>query len=153
VKTTGKSAAIGSDHAGIDGRAAAIVVLEQHGFTVEEFGPNQGESADYPDLAHQVAQRVESGEVDFGVLVCGTGQGMAMAANRHLGVRAAVITDAFTAEMARAHNNANVACFGERVIGIEGISALLPIFLDTSFEGGRHGRRVDKIESDGREAR
>ena len=106
----------------------------------------EGESADYPDLAHEVASKVESGEARFGVLVCGTGQGMAMSANRHPGVRAAVITDAFTAEMARGHNDANVACFGERVVGVEAIAALLAKFLETPFEGGRHARRVGKIE-------
>ena len=96
-----KRAVIGSDHAGIAGRKRAAEVLAAHGFTVVELGPEEGESADYPDLAHQVASQVESGEATRGVLVCGTGQGMAMAANRHVGVRAAVITDAFTAEMAR----------------------------------------------------
>ena len=96
--------------------------------------------------SQHVARGVEGGTAEVGVLVCGTGQGMAMSANRHPGVRAAVITDAFTAEMARGHNNANVACFGERVVGVEQITSLLKVFLETEFEGGRHARRVDKIE-------
>ncbi|MGA1201665.1 MAG: ribose 5-phosphate isomerase B [Planctomycetota bacterium] len=141
------SAIVGSDHAGIEGRRTAASILRDHGFEVTEVGPSEGESADYPDLAHEVASRVESGAARFGVLVCGTGQGMAMAANRHSGVRAAVIADAFTAEMSRAHNDANIACFGERVIGIQGIEALLEVFLRTDFEGGRHERRVGKIET------
>ena len=141
-----KRAVVGSDHAGIAGRKRAAEVLAAHGFTVIELGPEEGESAGYPDLAHQVANQVESGEATRGVLVCGTGQGMAMAANRHVGVRAAVITDAFTAEMARGHNNANVACFGERVVGVDQIATLLAKFLETEFEGGRHARRVEKIE-------
>ena len=141
-----RNAIVGSDHAGIAGRQAAAEVLRSAGYTVTEVGPTEGESADYPDLAHEVARGVEGGTAEVGVLVCGTGQGMAMSANRHPGVRAAVITDAFTAEMARGHNNANVACFGERVVGVEQITALLKVFLETEFEGGRHARRVDKIE-------
>jgi ribose 5-phosphate isomerase B len=141
-----KRASVGSDHAGIAGRQAAVRTLRAHGYDVEELGPAEGESADYPDLAHRVATQVASGEASVGVLVCGTGQGMAMSANKHAGVRAAVITDEFTAKMSRAHNDANVACFGERVIGTDRIEELLAAFLETDFEGGRHERRVEKIE-------
>ena len=141
-----KRAVVGSDHAGIAGRKRAVETLRSLGYEVEELGPDEGESADYPDLAHQVASRIEGGQASTGVLVCGTGQWMAMAANRHPGVRAAVITDEFTAEMSRGHNNANVACFGERVVGVAQIAELLTKFLGTEFEGGRHARRVDKIE-------
>lgn len=138
--------AVGSDHAGFEGRQAVIEVIEARGGEVVDFGPPAPESVDYPDYAHQVAEAVENGEVDFGVLVCGTGQGMAMSANRHAGVRAAVITDSFTAEMSRSHNDANIACFGERVVGVAGIRELLPIFLESTFEDGRHATRVRKIE-------
>ncbi len=139
-------ASVASDHAGIEGRRVAARILRERGYDVEEIGPAEGESVDYPDLAHQVAEKVGTGEAAIGVLVCGTGLGMSMAANRHSGVRAAVITDRFTAEMSRAHNDANIACFGERVIGADQIEVLLPIFLDREFDGERHQRRVEKIE-------
>ena len=138
--------AIGSDHVGREGREAVRRFVEKLSGEVVDFGTESAESVDYPDFAHRVATAVEQGEVDFGVLVCSTGQGMAMAANRHPGVRAAVITDDFTARMSRAHNNANVACFGQRVVGAESIPGLLEIFLEAEFEGDRHVRRVQKIE-------
>ncbi|MEC9477473.1 MAG: ribose 5-phosphate isomerase B [Planctomycetota bacterium] len=141
-------AIIGSDHAGINGRKEAVEVLRSRGWDIEEKGPETAEeSADYPDVAHLIATAVTTGEAQLGVLVCGTGQGMAMTANRYAGARAAVITDAFTAEMSRAHNDANIACFGERVIGQEQIAAHLQTFLDTPFEGGRHEGRVGKIDN------
>ena len=138
--------AVGSDHAGFAGRQVAIRTLKELGIACIDLGAKEGESVDYPDYAHQVAEAVQSRSVDFGVLVCGTGQGMAMSANKHPGVRAAVITDDFTARMSRAHNDANVACFGERVIGAEAIDGLLRVFLDSAFENDRHTRRVAKIE-------
>ena len=122
------------------------LLLRERGFEVEEHGPADAESVDYPDISHRVAADVASGAASVGVLICGTGQGMAMAANRHLGIRAAVVTDEFTCKMARAHNDANLACFGERVIGTEKAIELLGVFLDTEFEGGRHRRRVEKID-------
>ncbi|MAJ29309.1 ribose 5-phosphate isomerase B [bacterium TMED181] len=138
---------IGSDHAGIDGRNAVASVLENRGWEVHHIGPSApDEKADYPDIAHDVATGVTSDDAEIGILVCGTGQGMAMTANKYPGVRAAVITDSFTAEMSRGHNDANIACFGERVLGTEKIAELLAIFLDTPFEGGRHGTRVNKID-------
>lgn len=138
-------ASVGSDHAGIAGRRAAARLLRDRGYEVEELGPAEGESADYPDIAHRVAERVAAGEVAVGVLVCGSGQGMAMAANRHPGVRAAILFDEGTATLARSHNDANLAAFGERQVGAERIPAILDVFLDTPFEGGRHARRVAKI--------
>jgi ribose 5-phosphate isomerase B len=138
-------ASVGSDHAGIAGRRAAAALLRDRGYEVEEFGPAEGESADYPDIAHRVAERVAAGEASVGVLVCGSGQGMAMAANRHPGIRAAILADEETAALARGHNDANIACFGERKVGAERIPALLGVFLATPFEGGRHQRRVAKI--------
>ncbi|OUU20117.1 MAG: ribose 5-phosphate isomerase B [Planctomycetia bacterium TMED53] len=140
-------AMIGSDHAGIDGRNAVAAVLADRGWEIQHLGPsNVDEKTDYPDVAHDVAAGVTSGDAEIGILVCGTGQGMAMTANKYCGIRAAVITDAFTAEMARGHNDANVACFGERVLGADKITELLGVFLDTPFEGGRHGDRVNKID-------
>ena len=138
--------AIGSDHAGFDARQEAIRLLRKRDIEVIDMGPEEKSSVDYADFAHRVARAVAGGEVDLGVLVCGTGLGMSMSANRHVGVRAAVISNEFTAEMARAHNDANVACFGERVIGVDGIAKLLAVFLDTDFDGDRHTRRVEKIE-------
>ncbi|MFN0059066.1 MAG: ribose 5-phosphate isomerase B [Planctomycetota bacterium] len=139
--------AIGSDHAGFEGRQAARKALEEYGCTILDLGTPTKESVDYPDFAHEVARAVETGQADLGVLVCSTGQGMAMAANRHAGIRAALITNDLTARMSRAHNDANIACFGEQVVGAAGIPALLKIFLDTRFEGDRHARRVRKIET------
>ena len=141
-----KKVAIASDHAGFDGRDAAIEVVRAMGWEAIDAGPSSKDSVDYPDFAHRVAAMVQTGEADYGVLICGTGQGMAMSANRHPRVRAAVITDELTASMARQHNDANVACFGERVIGVEAIAKLLKLFLETEFEGDRHARRVGKIE-------
>ena len=138
--------AFASDHNGLQGRLQALEVGRQLGARVIDYGPDTANSVDYPDYAHRVANAVETGEADFGVLVCGTGQGMAMAANRHRGVRAAVITDAPTARMSRAHNDANVACFGEKVVGADAVSDLLRIFLETRFEEDRHSRRVRKID-------
>lgn len=123
-----------------------MAIAAARGLEVIDLGPPNSESVDYPDYAHLVAEAIASGKADVGVLVCGTGQGMAMAANRHPHVRAAVITDEVTAELARAHNDANVACFGEKVIGAPRIAELLAVFLDSRFEGGRHARRVEKIE-------
>ncbi len=137
---------LGSDHAGIEGRRAAIAAATALGYEIEDLGPTESNSVDYPDYAHRVASAVQRGDADYGVLVCGTGLGMSMAANRHAGVRAAVITDEFTAEMSRAHNNANVACFGERVLGPPRIGDLLKIFLERRFDDDRHSDRVRKID-------
>jgi ribose 5-phosphate isomerase B len=101
---------------------------------------------DYPDFAHAVANAVAGGEAERGILICGTGIGMSLAANRHSGVRAALCHDAFTAEMARRHNDANVLCVGARSTGQGVIEQIARIFLDTPFEGDRHQRRVEKIE-------
>jgi len=138
--------AVGADHAGLRGRQVVLEVLQELGLEIMDFGVEEDRSVDYPDYAHQVANAVAGGSADLGVLVCGTGQGMAMSANRHSGVRAAVVTDDFTARMSREHNNANVACFGERVVGADGIEGLLKAFLESSFAGDRHARRVAKIE-------
>lgn len=137
---------VGSDHAGLTLKRVLVGVLEELGYEVADVGTHDDASTDYPDWAHRVAAAIASGEHDRGLLVCGTGVGMAMSANRHAGVRAAVCSDTFSARMTRAHNDANVLCLGERVVGVGLARDILEIFLSTDFEGGRHARRVGKIE-------
>ena len=137
----------GSDHAGLGLRAEAIRVAREKGFEVDDLGPFSGESVDYPDYARKVAEAVASGRVRFGVLVCGTGIGMSISANKVKGVRAAHCTTEYEARMARAHNDANVLCVGERVLGSGQAGAVVAAFLSQPFEGGRHQRRVDKIKA------
>jgi ribose 5-phosphate isomerase B len=138
--------AIASDHAGVELKAALLEVIRAGGRDVRDLGPAATTSVDYPDFAHRVANAVATGEAAMGVLICGTGIGMSLTANRHPGVRAALCHDAFTAEMARRHNDANILCMGARVTGSGVAEQILRIFLDTTFEGGRHQRRVDRIE-------
>lgn len=137
---------IASDHAGVELKTGLCRLLRASGREVRDLGPNDTTSVDYPDFAHKVANEVASGEAAMGVLICGTGIGMSLSANRHPGVRAALCHDAFTAEMARRHNDANVLCVGARVTGPGVAEQMLRIFLDTPFEGGRHQRRVERIE-------
>jgi ribose 5-phosphate isomerase B len=135
----------GSDHAGLALRAEAVRIAKAGGWEVEDLGPFSGESVDYPDYARRVAEAVAGGRARFGVLVCGTGIGMSIAANKVKGIRAAHCTTEFDARMARAHNDANVLCVGERVVGAGLAAAIVKTFLETPFEGGRHQRRVEKI--------
>ena len=137
---------IASDHAGVVLKAELIEIIREIGREVRDLGPADTQSVDYPDFAHRVAEAVSSGEAEMGVLVCGTGIGMSLSANRHPGIRAALCHDAFTAEMARRHNDANILCMGARVIGGGVAAHMTKIFLATNFEGGRHQRRVDRIE-------
>lgn len=136
---------IGADHAGFEAKERLIRTLKALGHAVIDVGTDSKESVDYPDFAAQVGMQVADGEAQRGVLVCGTGIGMAMTANKVKGVRAAVVTDEFTAEMSRKHNDANVLCMGARVLTPEKMENLVRIFLATSFEGGRHEGRVAKI--------
>lgn len=138
----------GSDHAGFALKQQLIGVAAELGYEVRDVGTHTTDSTDYPDYAHQVATAVAAGE-GIGLLVCGSGIGMSMTANRHRGVRAAVCTDVFSAHVAREHNDANVLCMGQRVTGPGLAVDILRTFLGASFEGGRHARRVDKIEIDG----
>lgn len=138
--------AIASDHAGVAVKAEVHRRLQQLGFDVEDLGPADTTSVDYPDYAHLLARAVADGRVARGVLICGTGIGMSMAANRHRDVRAALCHDAYTAEMARRHNDANVLCLGARVLGAGVIEQIVDVFMMTEFEGDRHQRRVAKIE-------
>ena len=138
--------AAASDHAGFPLKNHLVAWLSAHGHEVTDLGTHSAESTDYPDFAHEVARRIASGEVERGLLVCGTGIGMSIAANRHAGVRAARCLTEYDARMARAHNDANVLALGERVTGAGLAEAILETFLATAFEGGRHARRVQKIE-------
>ena len=136
---------IGSDHAGYAAKQALIASLKKMGHSVTDAGTDSADSVDYPDFAAQVGRAIAESEAERGVLICGTGIGMAMAANKIAGVRAAVVTDAFTAEMSRRHNDANVLAMGARTHTIEKMQELAKIFLETPFEGGRHAGRVEKI--------
>lgn len=139
--------ALGSDHAGLTLKAAIRAHLETAGHQVADLGAYETASTDYPDHAHKVTDAVVSGEAERGILVCGTGQGMAMTANKVPGVRAAVVADPFSAEMAMLHNNAKVLCLGERVVGAAVALQCVDAWVGADFEGGRHQRRVAKMES------
>lgn len=136
---------LASDHAGLSLKSVVAARLEERGTEVEDLGTHAGEPADYPDIAEAVARTVARGDASMGVLVCGTGIGVSIAANKIAGVRAAVCRSGYEARMARLHNDANVLCLGERVTGPGLVEDILDEWLDTSFEGGRHQRRVDKI--------
>lgn len=139
----GLKIAIGADHAGFDYKQALIDALA--GNEVKDFGTYSDASADYPDFAHPVALGVESGDFDFGILVCGSGNGVAMSANKHQGIRAAICWNEELAERARSHNDANIVCISARHISIELAKQIVDLFLNTKFEGGRHANRVNKI--------
>ncbi|PST84217.1 ribose 5-phosphate isomerase B [Pedobacter yulinensis] len=137
--------AIGADHAGFDYKEMLRDYLANQ-YELKDFGTYSSESADYPDFAHPVSLAVESGEFDFGVLVCGSGQGVAITANKHQHIRAALCWTVDIARLSRQHNNANVICIPSRFVS-EGLATeMTEAFLTTDFEGGRHSRRVDKIE-------
>lgn len=135
-----------SDHAGFELKELLAERARESGHEVVDLGPLTEDPVDYPDFAHDLARRISAGEAESGVLICGTGIGMAIAANRHPGVRAALCHDAFTAELARRHNNANVLCMGGRTTGSGVAIQMLDIFLATPFDGGRHALRVQKVE-------
>ena len=133
-------------HAGVAIKPDVISMLETRGHEVIDLGPFTKERVDYTDFAHLLSQKVLAHEGTQGILICGSGIGMSLAANKHNGIRAALCHDAYTAKMARAHNDANVLCFGERIVGLGVIESMLEAWCDTSFEGGRHACRVSKIE-------
>lgn len=137
--------AIGADHAGFELKERLKSWLEQNGFAVKDFGTASESSADYPDFAHPVASAVEKREVDLGVLTCGSGNGVAITANKHQGIRAAVCWNEDLAALARQHNDANVLCLPARHIDPDLAEKILDRFLHSAFEGGRHERRVGKI--------
>lgn len=136
---------IASDHGGVLLREKIILHLEEKGYSVIDHGTHSRESVDYPDYSRLVVKDIENKKADLGVLVCGTGIGMSIAANKSKGIRAAVVGDVFSAQATRAHNNTNVLCLGERVTG-EGLAlTILDTWLETEYEGGRHQTRLDKI--------
>jgi len=139
--------AIASDHAGFQLKQFVIGHLEQKGMVVVDLGPNQANRCDYPDYAREVCESIQRGDSDWGVLVCGTGIGMSITANKFHGIRAAVVTDPFCASATRKHNDANVLCLGERVIGIGLAQNIIDAWCSSTFEGGRHKIRLDKLHS------
>jgi ribose 5-phosphate isomerase B len=141
-----KPLALGADHAGFALKEELKRALQRDNVAFEDLGTHDESSVDYPDFAHRVASGVASGAYRLGVIVCGTGLGVAMAANRHAGVRAAPCTDAYAARMTRLHNDANILCLGARIVGAGLAEDILKAFLATEFEGGRHAKRVAKIE-------
>ncbi len=137
---------IGSDHAGFELKEHLKKALDRRGIAYQDVGTHSAEPVDYPDFAHEVARAVGSGEAERGLLVCGSGQGMAMVANKYEGVRAALPHDEASARLSREHNDANVLALGGRVVSPEAAERILDAWLQTPFAGGRHQRRVDKID-------
>lgn len=137
--------AIGSDHAGFDYKTTLVDYLKKLGHEVKDFGPSSADSVDYPDFAHPVATSVESQENELGILICGSANGVAITANKHQGIRAAIAWQNEIAALARQHNNANVLCIPARFIDIELAKKITQTFTTTEFEGGRHANRVIKI--------
>jgi len=138
---------IGTDHAGIDLKDYTVELLKEKGHEVIDLGPFSKDRVDYPDYAVKVSHSVLENPEAQGILICGSGIGMSMAANRHTGIRAALCHDAYTATVARAHNDANILCFGERIIGKGVAESVLDAWIAGSFDGGRHVGRVKKIEA------
>ncbi len=137
--------AIGCDHAGFDCKEDLISILESKGLTYKDFGTFSTDSVDYPDFAHPVAHAVEKHEASFGILLCGSANGVAISANKHQGIRAAICWGEELAELARKHNDANIICIPARFVRDGDAEKMLDVFMNTSFEGGRHQTRVDKI--------
>ena len=138
--------AIGSDHGGYELKLEVIKHLKDRGFEVTDYGCDSTASCDYPIYGKAVAEAIAAGKQDLGILICGTGIGMSMAANKKKGIRAAACSDYFSAKFTRAHNNANVLCLGERVVGYGLACELVDVFLSTPFEGGKHQLRIDMFE-------
>ena len=142
-----ETVAIASDHAGVELKSMLKKELDQAGYVILDLGTEGPQSVDYPDFADKLARAIREGEAKRGVLVCGSGIGISIAANRHPEVRAALVHDALGARMSRQHNDANVICFGGRLIGPDVARDCLKVFLSTTFEGGRHATRVAKLTS------
>jgi len=137
--------AVGSDHGGLELKEAIKASLSVRGLDVDDYGTDNGDSVDYPDFAEKVAAAVSRGDIELGILVCGTGIGMSIVANKFPGVRAALATDEFMAQMAKEHNNANVLVLGGRVLAKDLAFKMVNVWLDSTYEAGRHQRRLDKI--------
>ena len=139
--------AIGSDHGGYEYKEQIVSHLKEKGYECVDVGTYSTDSCDYPVIARAVTTKITTGEADRGILICGTGIGMSIVANKVKGIRAALCGDTFSARASRAHNNSNVLCLGERVIGINLAMDIVDIWLESKFEGGRHQRRVDMMEN------
>lgn len=137
--------AIGSDHGGYELKEEIKKYLEEHQIEYRDFGTYSTASVDYPDIAYPVAQAVAGGECEKGILCCGTGIGISMAANKVKGIRAACCSDCFSAKLTRQHNDANILCMGGRVVGVGKALMMVDLFLNTPYEGGRHQNRIDKL--------
>jgi ribose 5-phosphate isomerase B len=140
-----KPIAIGADHAGFEYKTAIVEFLHHKGLQVKDFGTYSNTSVDYPDFAHPVANAVESGDAGCGILICGSGNGVAITANKHQNIRAAICWLADLAQLAREHNNANILCIPARFVSIGTAKEMVNLFLNTQFEGGRHEKRVEKM--------
>ncbi len=136
---------IGNDHAGTQYKQAIQEYLVKKGFTVNNYGTNTNDSVDYPDFVHPVATDVETNKVDFGILICGSANGVAMTANKHQGVRAGVCWTKEITELTRQHNDANICCIPARFTALQQAVQIVDTFISTAFEGGRHQKRIDKI--------
>ena len=137
--------AIAADHGGFELKDSMVEYIKSLGNEVMDLGTNSADSVDYPDYAKKVCEEIQQENSDLGILICGTGIGMSLAANKFDGIRAACVSDVYSAKMSRNHNNANVLCIGARVIGDEVAKLIIKTFLENEFEAGRHQRRVDKI--------
>jgi len=142
---TKKSIVIGGDHAGYDYKKRIVAMLEEMGYEVKDMGTNSADSVDYPDYAHPLAEWIEAGKSPLGITLCGSGNGIAITANKHKGIRAALCWTEELAALARKHNNANVLSIPARFVSPQLAMRMVRIFLTTDFEGGRHARRVNKI--------
>lgn len=136
---------IGSDHAGVELKGVLKEYLETKGFEVTDFGPSTSDSVDYPDYGHKIAHSVEQGEAEFGIAICGSGNGINMTVNKHQGVRSALCWNEEIASLAKAHNNANVIALPARFVSSEEAIRIVEAYVDADYEGGRHQRRVEKI--------
>ncbi len=136
---------IGSDHGGFELKEEMKKFMEENGYEVKDFGTDSKKSVDYPDFGRVVGEAVAAGEIDKGVVICGTGIGISISANKVKGVRAALCGDVYSARMSREHNNANIIAMGGRVLGVDLAKEILSVFLKSEFQGGRHERRVNKI--------
>lgn len=143
---TQKTIVIGSDHAGLELKNKIVVYLKELNYEVKDIGTHTKDSCDYPVIAKELSQLVANGSYPKGILICGTGLGMAITANKTKGIRAVTVSDTTSAKCSRSHNDSNVLCFGERIVGEYLAKDIVKIWLDTDFDGGRHSKRVNMIE-------
>lgn len=140
-----KPIALGADHAGVQYKTEINTWLQELGYATKDYGTYSVDSVDYPDFAHPTASSVETGEASFGILLCGSANGVAMTANKHAGIRAGLCWQTEVTELTRAHNNANIICIPARYVSLDEAKKMIEIFMTTAFEGGRHQNRVTKI--------